>query len=136
MGLIDIAEVARRSGLPASTLRYYEQQGLIESLGRRGLRRTFAADVIDRLSLIALGRSAGLSLSEIARMLSPDGEIRIDRVLLAAKADEIDRTIRKLETLRDGLRSVARCPAPSHAECPTFRSLQGAALGSCRGHRK
>lgn len=136
MGLIDIAEVARRSGLPASTLRYYEQQGLIESLGRRGLRRTFAADVIDRLSLIALGRSAGLSLSEIGGMLSPDGEIRIDRGLLAAKADEIDRTIRKLETLRDGLRSAARCPAPSHAECPTFRRLQGAALDGRRGHRQ
>ncbi|SFK63093.1 DNA-binding transcriptional regulator, MerR family [Sphingomonas sp. NFR04] len=136
MGLIDIAEVARRSGLPASTLRYYEQQELIESLGRRGLRRTFAADVIDRLSLIALGRSAGLSLGEIGGMLSPDGEIRIDRGLLAAKADEIDRTIRKLETLRDGLRGAARCPAPSHAECPTFRRLQGAALGSRRGHRE
>jgi len=56
VALIDIAEVSRRTGVPASTLRYYEEKGLIESLGRRGLRRTFDAGVVDRLSLIALGQ--------------------------------------------------------------------------------
>ena len=40
---MDISEVVRRSGLPASTLRFYEQKGLIASVGRRGLHRVFAA---------------------------------------------------------------------------------------------
>jgi DNA-binding transcriptional MerR regulator len=56
---LDIAEVVERSGLPASALRFYEQKGLIRSTGRRGLRRVFPAGVVEKLALIALGRSAG-----------------------------------------------------------------------------
>ncbi|HSX56098.1 MAG TPA: MerR family DNA-binding transcriptional regulator, partial [Sphingomonas sp.] len=46
---LDIAQVAKRSGVAASTLRYYEERGLIESIGRRGLRRTFDPGVLERL---------------------------------------------------------------------------------------
>ncbi|MDQ2701391.1 MAG: helix-turn-helix domain-containing protein [Pseudomonadota bacterium] len=123
---MDIATVAKRSGVPASALRYYEEKGLIASVGRHGLRRVFAPDVLERLALIALGRSAGFSLDEIARMFAPDGRPRIDRRLLASKADELDRTIHRLGALRDGLRHAAICPAPSHMECPTFRKLLAA----------
>lgn len=124
---MDIAEVSRRSGLPASALRYYEARGLIASIGRRGLRRLFAASVLERLALIALGRAAGFSLEEIARMFAPDGRPKIDRRLLGEKAVELDRRIRELSALRDGLRHAAACPAPSHLECPTFRRLLGIA---------
>ena len=122
---LDIVEVARRSGVAASTLRYYEERGLIRSVGRRGLRRLFDPDVLERLSLISLGSSAGFSLDEIARVFSPGGKPRIDRTVLAGKAQELDRTIRKLTAMRDGLRHAAVCPAPSHMECPTFRRLLG-----------
>ncbi len=125
---MDIGEVARRAGVPASTLRYYEERGLIVSNGRHGLRRMFHASVLQRLALIALGRSAGFTLDEIARMFAADGRPEIDRGLLAAKATELDGTIRKLLALRDGLRHAARCPAPSHLECPTFRKLMAGAL--------
>ena len=120
---MDIAEVAQRSGLPASTLRFYEEKGLISSVGRRGLRRLFGSDVLERLALIALGRASGFSLDEIARMFAPDGRPRIDRQTLAAKAKEIDETIRKLSAMRNGLRHAAACPARSHMECPTFLRL-------------
>lgn len=120
---MDIAEVAQQSGIPASTLRFYEGKGLIISVGRRGLRRLFGPDVLERLALIALGRSAGFSLDEIARMFAPDGVPQIDRRLLADKAEELDRTIRKLAAMRDGLRHAAACAAPSHMECPKFRRL-------------
>jgi DNA-binding transcriptional MerR regulator len=128
---MDITEVAKRSGVPASTLRFYEEKGLIASVGRQGLRRVFNPGVLERLALIALGRSAGLSLDEIARMFAPDGRPRIDRHVLAAKAEELDATIRKLGAMRDGLRHAAACPAPSHMECPSFRRLlEGAASGA------
>jgi len=120
---MDIAEVAKRSGAPASTLRYYEEKGLIASYGRQGLRRVFDDRVLERLALIALGRAAGFSLEEIARMFAPDGQPAIDRQALASKADELDVTIRKLAAMRDGLRHAARCRAPSHMECPTFLRL-------------
>ena len=120
---LDIAEVARRSGVPASALRFYEQRGLIASIGRRGLRRQFDARVLERLALIALGRSAGFSLEEIAPMFAPDGRPRIDRNVLARKAQELERKIRALSAVRDGLRHAAACRAPSHMECPTFLRL-------------
>lgn len=134
---MDIAQVAQRSGVPASTLRFYEEKGLIRSVGRRGLRRLFGPDVLERLALIALGQSAGFSLDEIARMFAPDGHPEIDRQLLADKAEELDRTIRKLTAMRDGLRHAAACRAPSHMECPSFRRLLGlAASGAIGGHAK
>jgi DNA-binding transcriptional MerR regulator len=134
---MDITEVAKRSGVPASTLRFYEEKGLIASVGRRGLRRVFNPRVLERLALIALGQSAGLSLDEIARMFAPDGRPKIDRRLLAAKAEELDATIRRLGAVRDSLRHAANCPAPSHMECPTFRRLlKGAATGAIAGAGK
>jgi DNA-binding transcriptional MerR regulator len=133
---LDIAEVAQRSGIPASTLRFYEEKGLIVSRGRRGLRRLFDAGVLERLALIALGSAAGFSLDEIARMFSPDGRPRIERQMLAAKAGELDRTIHKLSAMRDGLRHAAACPAPTHMECPTFRRLLRAAASGAIGARR
>ncbi|MFZ5722586.1 MAG: helix-turn-helix domain-containing protein [Pseudomonadota bacterium] len=126
---MDIGEVAQRSGVPASTLRFYEERGLIRSTGRHGLRRLFDADVLERLALIALGQSAGFTLDEIAGMFATDGKPRIDRKRLADKAAEIDVTIRRLAAMRDGLRHAAVCPAPGHMECPTFRRLLAGAIG-------
>jgi DNA-binding transcriptional MerR regulator len=133
---LDITAVAQRSGVPASALRFYEEKGLIASVGRRGLRRVFDPRVLERLALIALGRAAGFSLDEIAHMFAPDGKPRIDREMLTAKAEELERTIRNLSALRDGLRHAAACPAPSHMECPTFRRLVGAASSGAIGPRR
>ncbi|HYD58062.1 MAG TPA: helix-turn-helix domain-containing protein [Burkholderiales bacterium] len=131
---MDISDVAQRAGIPASTLRFYEEKGLIASTGRRGLRRTFDPAVLERLALIQLGAAAGFSLDEVARMFGADGRPRIDRSLLATKAKELDRTIRRLTAMRDGLKHAAACPAPSHMECPTFRRLLGfAASGKLKG---
>jgi DNA-binding transcriptional MerR regulator len=134
---MDIGEVARRAGVPVSTLRFYEQKGLIASTGRRGLRRLFDPGVLERLALIGVARRAGFSLDETGRMLGPGGEPCIDRQMLADKADELDRTIQQLSAMRDGLRHAAACPAPSHMECPTFRRFLSAAasgtLSDARG---
>jgi DNA-binding transcriptional MerR regulator len=133
---LDIAEVAAQCGVPASTLRFYEEKGLIKSIGRSGLRRVFAAGVLEKLALIALGRAAGFSLEEIAAMFSPDGRLRIDRQKLAAKASELDATIEQLTAMRDGLRHAAECKAPSHMECPKFRRIVQAAAHGAIGARK
>jgi DNA-binding transcriptional MerR regulator len=120
---VDISEVVKRTGVPASTLRYYEEKGLITALGRRGIRRVFSPDVSERLALIALGRSAGFSLDEIASMFSPAGQLTIDRQALLDKATDIDRTILRLRAMSEGLRHAAVCPAPSHLACPSFQRL-------------
>ena len=127
---MDISEVAKQSGIAASTLRFYEEKGLITSIGRHGLKRVFSPGVLDRLALIALGRAAGLTLDEIAPMLGGKGAPRIDRGLLASKAEDIDRAIRKMTAMRDGLRHAAVCSAPSHMDCPKFRRLLGLAAAT------
>ncbi|MBK7509093.1 MAG: helix-turn-helix domain-containing protein [Comamonadaceae bacterium] len=137
---MDIAEVARRSGLPASTLRYYEERGLIASVGRQGLRRTFDPGVLELLSLISLGQAAGFSLDEIAKMFTPEKRPDIKRQMLEDKADHIDGLVRRLRAMSRGLRHAAVCPAPSHMECPSFRRLLKSAtdgsLDSRLGGRK
>ncbi|MGI9279588.1 MAG: helix-turn-helix domain-containing protein [Endozoicomonas sp.] len=130
---MDISEVVKRSGVPASTLRYYEEKGLIKSIGRRGLHRVFGANVLERLALIALGRTAGFSLDEIAPMLGVDGQPDIDRKMLSDKADELDKSIKQLTAMRNGLRHAAECSAPSHLECPKFQRLMGLAASGAIG---
>lgn len=126
--MLDISELSRKSGIPASKLRYYEEVGLIQSVGRNGLRRVFSSDVLTRLSLIALGQVAGFTLAEIREMLGSERQPEIDRDMVSAKADILDRRIKELTALRDGLRHVVICPAPSHLECPTFQKLMRTAL--------
>lgn len=123
MLILDIGEVADRSGVPPSTLRYYEEIGLIRSVRRHGLRRQFDPDVLLKLSLIELGKTAGFSLAEIAGMFGQDGRPDIPRDRLRARAEDLQRQMLDLRVLRDALRHVADCPAPTHLECPTFRKL-------------
>lgn len=127
MRFLDIGEVAQRSGVPPSTLRYYEEVGLIRPVSRHGLRRQFDADILLRLSLIELGKTAGFSLAEIGGMFGPDGRPDIPRDQMRAKADDLQQQILDLRMLRNVLRHVAECPAPSHLECPNFRKLLKAA---------
>lgn len=124
---LDIGQVSQQSGLPASTLRYYEERGLIQPVGRNGLRRIYDMTVMQRLALIALGRTAGFSLQEIAGMFDAQGKLSVDRPQLLRKADDLDRHIMRLQALRDGLRHVARCRQPHHLQCPTFKRLMNVA---------
>lgn len=123
MKFLDIGEVSEKTGTPPSALRYYEEIGLISSVARKGLRRQFSPEILLQLKLIATGKSAGFSLDEIAGMFGKDGRPLLPRAVLHEKADDLDRQIGELTALRDTLRHVADCPAPSHMECPTFRRL-------------
>lgn len=128
---MDISEVSKQTGIPASALRYYEQKGLIASVREKGQRRRYPTAVLDQLALIALGQSAGLALDEIHAMLTPYGPPNINRQLLAAKADEIDAQIKRLKAVSNGLRHAVACPAPSHVECTSFQKLlKSAASGA------
>ncbi len=123
MKFLDIGEVTAQSGIKPSALRYYEEAGLISSVSRHGMRRQFPPEVLLQLKLIAMGKTAGFSLDEITGMFGVNGLPDLARDVLHQKADAIDRQIHELSALRDTLRHVADCPAPSHMECPTFRRL-------------
>ncbi|WP_299376330.1 helix-turn-helix domain-containing protein [uncultured Kiloniella sp.] len=123
MRALDISEVVEQTGLRPSTLRYYEEIGLIKSIGRQGLRRQFAPQTLMQLSLITLGKSAGFSLDEIAGMFGEDGQPDLSREDLRTRADDLDKQIHDLTVLSKALRHVANCSAPSHIECPKFQKL-------------
>ena len=119
---MDIGEVAKATGLAPSTLRYYEEIGLIQSNGRKGLRRLFQPKILEELALISLGKKAGFSLDNIRGMFTPRGP-EIDRGQLLEKANELDNKIAELSAIRDGLRHAAACKAANHLECPSFLRL-------------
>lgn len=134
MHLIDIGVLSKRSGVAPSTLRYYEEIGLIEAVARHGLRRQFGPEVVTQLALISLGKLAGFSLTEIKGMFGKNGAPNLPRATLRARADDIDQQIRKLTTLRNALRHVADCAAETHMDCEKFRRILR--MGARAGHRK
>lgn len=127
-GLLDIGEIRRRSGLAASALRFYEAQGLIHSVGRRGLRRLYEANALDRLAFIALAQASGFSIAEIKALFAPRGTEADLRRRMTAKADEIEARIAQLSAMRDRLRGAAACSCNRLVDCPVFMGLMKSAL--------
>ncbi len=121
--MLDIGLLSEKTGVPPSTLRYYDEIGLIESLGRRGLRRQFGPEALTQIALIQLGKSAGFSLEEMKGMIGKDGKPVIPRNAFHARADALEVRIKKLGTLAKALRHVAECKAESHMQCQKFRRL-------------
>lgn len=119
--LLDIAEVASKSGLAPSALRFYEKRGLLTSAGRNGLRRAYEPEVLDRLALIVCARGAGFTIAEIASFLvATPGDTEL-RVRMAAKARDLEEDIARLTRMRDSLRHAATCDHEPLVECPDFK---------------
>lgn len=121
---LDIAEVARRTGLAPSALRFYERKGLIEPAGRAGLRRQYPQSVIDRLAIVIAATEAGFLLDEVREVFDADRPDREVRARLRQKLVEIDRRIEVLSDVRERIRHATTCAAPNLLECPDF--LEGA----------
>ncbi|MFJ6852228.1 MerR family transcriptional regulator [Streptomyces sp. NPDC091271] len=123
--LLDIAEVAQRTGLAPSALRFYEKKGLIAAAGRNGLRRTYHPDVLERLALVTCARSAGFSLAEIGRFVVARPADADLRVRMAAKARDLDEQVGRLTRLRDSLEHAAVCEHEPIVDCPDFKRAVG-----------
>ena len=120
--LLPIAEVARRAGLRASALRYYEQAGLIEAIREPGQQRRYRRNVLRRLAFVRAAQNVGLSLDEIKAALAtlPAGRTptRADWARLSSSwKARLDEQIAALEALRDGLDSCIGCGCLSLKRC-------------------
>lgn len=118
---MSIGEVSHESGIPASTLRYYESEGLLPKVGRRGGKRIYSGSIFVQLSIIELAKAAGFSLTEIKKLLRG-----IDRTaapgphwrrLAETKLAEIDSQISRLRTMKKILHAVMACECPSVTDC-------------------
>ena len=117
-----IGAVAALAGKRPSSIRYYEQIGLLPPAPRVSGRRVYGPDTVRTLAVIETGQRAGLSLEEIRALLSasPDDQAAIERLREVAntKLPEITALIERSEIVRDWLESAARCECPNLEECP------------------
>ncbi len=125
MNLITIGELSARSGLPVSKIRYYEQQGLLQSIRSKGGNRLFTRADNRRLGFIAIAQNFGYSLDAIKSMLAalPEGRTpnakdweKISQKFLV----DIDARINKLETMRDKLAGCIGCGCLSMEKCKLY----------------
>jgi MerR family redox-sensitive transcriptional activator SoxR len=139
---ITIGQLAQRSGLATSALRFYESKGLIRSERTAGNQRRYRRAMLRRVATIRAAQAVGLSLEEIAETLSA---LTFDQVadrrdwerLSSAWREDLDRRIARLEALRDDLTGCIGCGCLSLRTCRLFnRDDEAAAEGpGARGLR-
>ena len=125
--LLDIGEVAARSGLAPSALRFYEKEEIIVSVERKGLRRQFRPDVLTTLAVVAVFRQAGFTLEEIKALLATGGRPAW-KAFAAAKRDELRAQSARLNALADELDHALGCPSPNLFDCEHFQAALDEAL--------
>jgi MerR family transcriptional regulator, redox-sensitive transcriptional activator SoxR len=120
--LLSIGEVARRSGISASALRYYESVGLISSVRSPGGWRTYRRQTLRRLAFVRAAQNVGLRLDEIMVALAtlPAGRTptKADWARLSGVwRERLDQQIEALTALREGLTSCIGCGCLSLRRC-------------------
>ena len=119
--MLTIGEVAKQTGIAASALRYYEREGLIPRADRRGGKRVYHEDILDRLALIGVCKGAGFTIAEMQTLIrgfgrrTPPG--RRWRKLAADKLGELENRIAEVERMKRVLEVVTRCDCPTLEEC-------------------
>ena len=121
MSELTIGDIAKRAGIAASAIRYYETEGLLPKPRRRSGRRAYDADVLDRLALIEVAKRAGFTVAETHELLSgftrktTPGQRR--RSLAKAKLKELDGRIAEAERMRNVLALLVGCECPTLDDC-------------------
>ena len=125
MASVPIGEVARRTGLAVSAIRYYEDEGLIRPMRAPGGQRRFRRADLRRLSFIRIAQGLGFTLSQIRAQMAalPEGRTpnaRDWRRLSRAYREELDRKIAVMQRLRDDLDGCIGCGCLSLERCRLY----------------
>jgi Cu(I)-responsive transcriptional regulator len=127
---MNIGDASERSGLPAKTIRYYEDIGLLKP-GRAGNGyRDYSVPDIHRLRFLQRARSLGFSVEECRQLLSLYGDSHRAsadvKAIAEAKLSEIDRKVKELMELRATLKHLVRnCHGDERPDCPILEGLSG-----------
>ena len=134
-GLIAIGELARRTRLASSALRYYERVGVLVPVARAGGRRYYGASSAERVALIQLCQDAGFTLREVRALLGAFGrQGRAWTRLATAKLRELDTRIAQAARARTFVEHALACPHRNIVTCPNFRAAVKAYLDSQERH--
>jgi MerR family redox-sensitive transcriptional activator SoxR len=112
-----IGEIARRTGLHSSAIRYYERAGLLPRAERRNGQRAYGEDVLVRLEVIRGAVASGFTLQEIRKLFAGRPYSARLRRLAATKIVELDRTIERTRTMQGLLKRALRCRCLTLEEC-------------------
>jgi DNA-binding transcriptional MerR regulator len=128
-GLLPIGELARRTGVATSALRYYERLGLLSPAARAGQRRHYTASSAERVALIRVYQDAGFTLEEIGRMLGARSQGRRGWGDLAErKIAELDARIADAQRAKKLIQHALQCSHRDLLTCPSFRRALEARL--------
>jgi MerR family transcriptional regulator, redox-sensitive transcriptional activator SoxR len=121
MSTMTIGEVALRSGLSQSAIRYYESEGLIAAPNRRGGKRTFTPDVVDSVRVIRLARELGFSVEDIRTLLQGFSSETAPPVrwqhLARRKLPEVNELIQRATAMKRLLEKGLRCDCVTVQDC-------------------
>ncbi|HWJ70528.1 MAG TPA: redox-sensitive transcriptional activator SoxR [Sphingobium sp.] len=119
---LSVGEVAKRSGLPVSTLHFYERKGLITGWRSSGNQRRYPRGILRRIAIIRIAHRAGIPLSIVRKFLDrlPAGPVTADdwRDLSQAWQRMLEERIASLVQLRDELEGCIGCGCLSLQDCP------------------
>jgi MerR family redox-sensitive transcriptional activator SoxR len=122
---LSIGEVARRSGLATSAIRYYERSGVLPQPDRSGTKRVYDETVLDRLATIGVAKQAGFTLDEVRELLAAidRGDPAHDQLrgLARRKLPEVEALIARAEAVRRWLLTAGDCGCTTLDECGLFQ---------------
>lgn len=127
MANITISEMAARTGLAPSALRFYERCGLIEPTGRDGGKRVYREDTVQQVALVDLLKTAGFTLTEIAALIDRNGRVSPDwRERARTKQEHLRQEQANIERALAMLQHTIDCPHPSLHDCPIHAAVVAA----------
>jgi DNA-binding transcriptional MerR regulator len=127
--LLTIGELARRTGVAPSALRYWQDLGLLPAPARISGQRRYPESAVALVGVILLLRDAGFSLAEQKALVASRGVAPDEwRRLAQRKLAELDEQIAKAQAAREGIEHALRCPHEDIMHCANFGSLISARL--------
>lgn len=119
--LLSIGQLAERTGVPTSALRYYDELGLVRPAARAAGRRRYAESAVRDVGVILFFREIGFSLAEIDGLMT--GEPRCRQEMIDHKLAELAAQQHRIEVARAALEHGQQCPASDPLKCSRFWSI-------------
>jgi len=127
--LLTIGELARRTGVATSALRFYDELGLVRPAQRVSGHRRYAADAVDAVGVVRFLQEVGFTLSDAKRLIASRKRSPIAwRALAVRKSEELRDSISREEAARQAIEHALVCPREDLLACPKFRSAVKAVL--------
>lgn len=136
--IMNVGDAARRSGLPAKTIRYYEEIGLIRPQRAGNGYRDYSGDDIHRLIFLRRARNLGFSIDDCRQLMAlyqDRSRASHDvREIAAAHVSAIEEKVRELQSMRSTLQKLIHaCHGDDRPDCPILDDMAGVALSPDKG---